>query len=35
MNLSLEALFGSLTEYLIVWKKRTDIISAIDAHDVG
>lgn len=35
INLSFEALFGSFTEYFIVWKKRTDIISAIDAQEVG
>ena len=35
MKRSLEASFGLLTEYFIVWKKRTDMISAIDAHEVG
>jgi hypothetical protein len=35
MNLSLDGLRGSLTEYFIVWKNKTDIISAIEAQEVG
>lgn len=35
MKRSLEGSRGLLTEYRIVWKNNTDMISAIDAHDVG
>jgi len=32
---SLEGSLGLDSLYLITWKKRTDIASAIEAHDVG
>lgn len=35
MNRSFEASLGRSTEYFIVWKKSTDIISAIEAQEVG
>lgn len=35
INRSLDASKGVLTLYLIEWNHKTDIISAIEAHDVG
>lgn len=35
MNLSAEASLGAEILYRIVWKNSTDMISAMDAHDVG
>lgn len=35
MNLSELGSLGLDNLYLMVWKKRTDMISDMDAHDVG
>jgi len=35
ISLSFDGSFGADNLYFIVWKKSTDIISAIEAHDVG
>lgn len=35
MKRSLETSRGTLTEYCMVLKNNTDMISAIEAHDVG
>lgn len=35
INLSFDAPRGSLIVYFIVWKNNTDMISAMEQHDVG